>query len=265
MRKAAALFKRGACIGSIGRSEKGRTIPFIRVGSCREANIIMTGGIHAREYVTAELVLRQAEYAVNHPIDNWSVYFIPCVNPDGMEICLGKDSAPEWYDGDPGLYKANSLGVDLNVNFDAGWGSGKHNMFRRAGENYVGEFPLCASETRALRDFTLGVKPCSTVSYHTKGREIYYDYNLPDRLRRRTKKLADAINEKLRYEISDQAGSAGGYKDWCEEKLRIPAFTIELGSDSAVHPLKRKDIKEDIARNIDLPQVLCTCLTTIKN
>lgn len=34
--------------------------------------------------------------------------------------------------------------------------------------------------------------------------------------------------------------SAGGYKDWCVEKLKLPAFTVEVGKDEWKHPLDER-------------------------
>ena len=67
------------------------------------------------------------------------------VNIDGVEIAINNKP----------LYKANANGVDLNVNFDAKWGSGESNLTTINDENYIGKHPFSESETKALRDFTL--------------------------------------------------------------------------------------------------------------
>ena len=94
------------------------------------------------------------------------VYFIPLVNPDGVEIVEK---------GKP-LYKANAREVDLNVNFDADWGKGKYNQKFKGDANFIGEKPFSEPETIALKEFTLKVKPDMTFSYHSKGEEIYYSF-----------------------------------------------------------------------------------------
>lgn len=251
--KVGLMKRRGAVTGSLGVSLKGREIPFIIVGSgeC----VIITGAIHAREHATASLVLMQAERAfANRGRLNKTFCFVPCVNPDGMEIANGNISPPEFYSGDVRLYKANAEGVDLNVNFDAGWGAGKSNVFYPAGENYVGAYPFSEPETASLRDFTLKLNPAATVSYHAKGREIYYDFNLLPDLKKRARSIAEFMGARLGYKVvHGSGGSTGGYKDWCEEKLRIPAFTVEIGDDRLKHPVCEKDLTEDYTRNVDLP------------
>ena len=44
------------------------------------------------------------------------------------------------------------------------------------------------------------------------------------------------------YAIKSTPDSAGGYKDWCIQKLKIPALTIEVGDDSLSHPIKLENL-----------------------
>ena len=264
----------GLEVGVIGASCDGRLIPYVFVGSKTGRQIIVTGGIHAREHLSTYLVIKQIEYAANNTVPLTGVYFIPIINPDGnMLICKGigciKNCDKKLLHNilmckDRALYKANARGVDLNVNFDAEWGSGKFNSRVVGTENYIGEYPFSENESRALRDFTLLVNPSATVSYHCKGQEIYYEFsrggNLPPE--NRDFKIAQYLNQKLNYKIlPDDGTSAGGYKDWCIQKLKIPSFTIELASDDLQHPINDYSLaSEDINNNLDLPLRLLTAL-----
>ena len=58
------------------------------------------------------------------------------------------------------------------------------------------------------------------------------------------------------YKIVDAKGSAGGYKDWCVQKLKIPAFTIEVGNDRYAHPFPYTLYPNILQQNIDLPRRL---------
>ena len=59
------------------------------------------------------------------------------------------------------------------------------------------------------------------------------------------KRGAEIIASATGYKPVIIYGSAGGYKDWCIQKLKIPAYTIECGSDSLEHPIKNiKELKE---------------------
>lgn len=257
IKKCRRIEKNGAKLFSIGQSVQGRDIVCLEVGNGQKTAII-TGAIHAREHAAATLVLMQAEYALSRlKKGEGKLYFIACVNPDGAEIACGKQNPPRFYEGDARLYKANARGVDLNVNFDAGWSTGAKNVFAPGGENYVGKSPFSEPETRALRDFTMSVLPDFTISYHLKGREIYYDFRCDAETSEKYLKTAEKANRKLRYKIvADNGVSAGGYKDWCIQKLKIPALTIEIGKDELTHPVSEEKLTEDYARNLDLPLIM---------
>lgn len=203
----------------IGYSFLGKEIFALHLGSMTGKQFISTYAIHAREWITARLALKHIKAGVSG--GGW---IIPLVNPDGAEISQTK--YPLW--------KANARGVDLNCNFDADWGSGKLNTTVRGGENCIGDAPFSEAETQALRDFTLKIKPFATFSFHTKGEEIYWEYGGSG-----DRRGAEILAEASGYTPKIIYGSAGGYKDWCIQKLRIPAYTVECGSDFNAHPITR--------------------------
>lgn len=208
-------FKGRKCI--IGYSFAGRPIFAFHVGDDFGRQYISTYAIHGREWITARLGIRH----IVRPSDCGG-WIIPLVNPDGACISLTID--PMW--------KANARGVDLNVNFDAGWGTGKFNTRRRGGENCIGDHPFSESESSALAAFTLKIAPFVTFSFHTKGGEIYWEF-----CGKGDKNGAMLLSKATGYSVRTLYGSAGGYKDWCIDKLGIPAYTIECGDDGLKHPL----------------------------
>ena len=123
---------------------------------------------------------------------------------------------------------------------------------RTAGsENYVGEHPCSEAETRALCAFTKEICPDYTVSYHTKGEEIYWRFHQSPQEEKRDLRLAECLSEATGYPLKEAKGSVGGYKDWCIERLKIPAFTIEVGKDEYAHPLGEDTLEEIVAKNVD--------------
>jgi g-D-glutamyl-meso-diaminopimelate peptidase len=148
------------------------------------------------------------------------------------------------------LWKANGRGVDLNVNFDADWGMGVKNVYKPSAENYVGKQPFSEPETRALKRFTLQIKPDYTLSYHTKGEEIYWYFYQSGERAERDRKLAEELSALTDYKLAYAKGSVGGYKDWCIEKFGIPSFTIETGSDEFTHPLKEQQLENILEHNL---------------
>ncbi len=226
----------------------GRNLYAVKVGFGRPIGIAQYA-IHGREFITERLAELHAEIGV----ERGSLWILPLTNPDGALLSeVGLASVPEpvvqnellrlnQNSTDFFLWKANARGVDLNVNFAAGWGRGKNNVFTAGCQNYVGERPFSETETQALRVFTLAIRPDYTVSYHTKGEEIYWYFHQSLRHCARDKALAQVLSDATGYALGEARGSAGGYKDWCIQKLRIPSFTIETGADRLTHPLKNED------------------------
>ncbi len=216
--------------GYIGSTVKNRLIPFVAVEKTPSPIILVQGAIHAREFVTARLIMILARRFDAFGKLGKAV-FIPAVDLDGIKIA-------ETF----GDYKANANGVDLNVNFDARWSTGKSNVFMKAKQNFVGKAPFSEPESAALRDFTLKVAPDATLSYHSKGEEIYWDFHQTGNSADRDAELAELISASTGYVIKPSGASAGGYKDWCIEKLKIPAFTLEVGEDRLKHPIGKDEV-----------------------
>ena len=239
----------------IGQSHFGRDIFAVKVGEGRPVGIAQYA-IHGREYITTELAFAHYEIGVS----KGSVWILPLMNPDGallsqiglrsVEREEDKTCLLRWNQGeDFSLWKANGRGVDLNVNFSACWGKGIKNTKKAGAENYIGERPFSEKETQALKDFTEEISPDYTVSYHTKGEEIYWYFHQPRKACIRDFSLAKTLSKSTGYPLAFAENSAGGYKDWCIQSLGIPSFTIEAGKDSFLHPLNEKALEDILRKN----------------
>lgn len=236
----------------IGKSVEGRSLFAMKMGEGKPV-LLSQYAIHGREWVSALLGLEHLRRGAGRG----SAWIVPLVNPDGAllsEVGLlsaDKDRRARLVALNGGedfsLWKANAAGVDLNVNFDARWGTGKSNVFSPAPANYVGERPLSEPESRALAAFTEKIAPDLTVSWHTKGEEIYWRFHQPPLRAARDRRLAMTLSRSTGYPLREAKGSAGGYKDWCVER-GIPAFTVELGREDIPHPLGRETLGEIIPR-----------------
>lgn len=242
----------------VGRSTQNRAIYAFFVGSHQGKRCLCQYAMHAREWVTALLALEHIRIGV--PCGG--VWILPLINPDGTLLCqeglksvssqsrremLGRitDDLTQW--------KANADAVDLNVNFDARWGTGKSNVSRPSSANFIGVRPFCAPENAALKNFTYRVRPDATISWHSKGEEIYYRFHQPPLRLLRDYRLARVLQKSTGYRLKNTPDSAGGYKDWCVEKLKIPAFTVEVGEDVWTHPLDERA----------LPSIAAACGTAV--
>lgn len=270
--------KNGIETGIVGESELHQQIPYIFVGKKNGNRMIVQGAMHAREHLTALLVVGLAKHLVKNPqlrLDG-GIYFVPMTNPDGVRICqegvgwiedkeLRKNIVTINGSRDFSMWKANAYGVDVNVNFDAKWGKGCQNSFCKGAQNYVGKHPFSTAEARCLAEFTERLRPCVTLSYHLKGEEIYWDFGQRGHRRFTDEKYAHAIAKYTGYKVVDDKGSVGGYKDWCIEKLKIPSFTIEVGNDKYSHPFPYALYPTILQQNIDLPRRLFNSVVNERN
>ena len=238
------LFNMGAKVTCVGRSVLGRKVYAVEIGTgpC----VLLQYGIHAREHVTTTLAVLHAKMLIEQKPTGISYVLIPMANPDGTELALfgtrtcGKFAA--WLDNSfekesfP-LWKANVRGVDLNNNFDAKFGC--HSCASVPGPHgFCGPYPESEPETKNLVRLAKRISPCLSISFHTKGEVVSFDFFQSHRNRIRDKKIAQLFAQDFGYAIkSTQEVSSGGFKDWCVATLGIPSLTVELASDTLSHPI----------------------------
>ena len=144
----------------------------------------------------------------------------------------------------PDGWKANLLGVDLNLQYPAGWLQAREIKFSQGytcpgPRDYVGRAPLNQRETIALAGYTRRVAPALVLAYHTQGKVIYWQYqdiSVPG-----AEELAAEFARLSGYEVEDVPYASGfaGYKDWFIRVFRRPGFTIEAGSGENPIPIEQ--------------------------
>lgn len=259
----------------IGYSTLGQPIYAIHLGNYEGKQILIEGGIHAREYPSTLVVIQIAEYLSTINL-NGGVYIIPLSNPDGARLVLdGPDYFPceklkEYTllindnSNDFSQWKGNAMAVDLNVNFDALWGEGSQNVFCPSPANFIGYYPNSEREVNVLINFTYRVMPDLTLSFHTKGEVNYYGFEgLSSDEIARDRELAEFISTINRYIPIQTEKSVGGYSDWVGLYLKVPAFTIEIGPVTAPTPIPIEYVEEGYLRNRDVPIALLNKLNGV--
>ena len=251
-------------VDEIGQTVDGNKLYDFRVGNpAAERHLLVFGGIHAREYITAQLVMRQLvqllsdqstngsyeNIAVRELLSNTEIHFIPMANPDGISISqlglegLHTEAVRETVrqiaakDGKAltesylRQWKSNANGVDLNRNFDALWESYNDHLGHASADHYKGIAPECELESKALADLTRQFQFDATLSYHTQGEVIYWNFGQEGELKNMSLLLANRVSELTGYRLDGnfQALDTAGYKDWALSKLGIPSLTIEAG------------------------------------
>ena len=267
----------------IGKSVLGRNIYSIVFDFGSEYNVIIQASIHAREHITTDLVVEfikdvSKNYDFYKGIGTPNLVFVPMANPDGVMIsCHGLKSVRDNQikeklkkinikNDDFALFKANANAVDLNNNFDAKWGTGKENVTEPAFHGFIGSYPESEPETQALVKLTEKIKPCFTISFHSKGEEIYWDFFQNSKQRKRDRNIAKLFAKSTGYKIkSTEKTSSGGYKDWCVQKFKIPSITVEVGDDNLSHPISPKFLPEIYNKNKNVIKLLSEVVKIIEN
>ena len=250
---------------AFGESVRGKALEYIKIGGGERASLFV-GTHHAMEYITSFLLLEFAEVflsafengkkiGVFNPkeiFENRSVYIVPLLNPDGVDIERGDvPPTPELIamnggSADFSRWQANARGVDLNHNYNAGFYKaremeGEYGVRGAGPTRYSGEFPESEPETRSLCTLTRSLAPrlSAVIALHTQGEEIYWDYcgGAP----KGSLSLAKRFSALSGYAVSSPSGIAsfGGFKDYTLSKLGIPSFTIECGKGE--NPLPHSD------------------------
>lgn len=267
-------------VSELGRSELGRPLWLLRLGA-GEGHAFFNAAHHANEWITVPLLLhfveQLAEAAVRGGtlggfdaaalLQSAELAVAPCVDPDGVDLVTGDLADGPVYDAAeriaaefpdipfPDGWKANILGVDLNLQYPAGWENAREIKFAQgftkpAPRDYVGPAPLAAPESRAVADFTRAFDPEITLSYHTQGEVIFWKYLdiEPDGARA----LAERFAAVSGYAVEDTPYASGfaGYKDWFLQDYDRPGYTIEAGLGE--NPLPISDFASIYAKNLGI-------------
>ena len=257
---------------TIATTAFGRPIQTLVIGE-GERQVLFSAAHHANEWITATVLLKFAEdlaQAIAEGGSIWgvpaknihdlvTVHLVPLVNPDGVDLVTGAIQpgseeyrlAQSWSRNYPAIpfpegWKANLNGVDLNLQYPAGWLQAREIKFsqgytRPGPRDYVGRAPLSQREARALAEYTEDVDPRVVLAYHSQGQVIYWqfrDYQIPG-----ARELGEEFARVSGYGLEDTPyeSSFAGYKDWFIQDFRRPGYTIEVGSGENPLPLGQFD------------------------
>ena len=235
--------------------------------------VLYTAAHHANEWITAPVILKFVE-ELAQAIQNGgqifgvdgkeleervTIYTVPMVNPDGVDLVTGVirpgqaqyEMAATLSQNYPTIpfpdgWKANLLGVDLNLNYPAGWLQAREIKYsqgydRPGPRDFVGRAPLNQLETRALAGYTEFLDPDLVLAYHTQGEVIYWqfqDIEVPG-----ARELGERLAQVSGYTLDETPyeSAFAGYKDWFIKYFRRPGYTVEVGNGINPLPLSEFD------------------------
>lgn len=259
-------------IQNVGFSVLGKSIPVIKLGRGRK-QVFYSASIHAQEWITSVLLMKFIEdycltYVNNSSLfgvrirdlfTQTSIYIMPMVNPDGVDLVTGFypinseiyrsfQSIAENFPtiSFPSGYKANFNGVDLNLQFPAGWNQAKEIKYSQgfnkpSPRDFVGYGPLTEPESLAIYNFTLSYNFRLVIAYHTQGQEIYWqfqDFNPPN-----SEYIGNRLAQSSGYILAETPynSSFAGYKDWFIQEFNRPGYTVEAGIGKNPLPISQFD------------------------
>lgn len=257
-------------LGFYGQSVMGKRIPYMRIGNGQK-QVFYSASIHANEWINTVVFMKFIEdfsiaYQNNSEIfgqsareiySNASIFIAPMANPDGVDLVLGRiPQNTNFYKNAvaisenypavlfPSGWKANILGVDLNLQFPANWLEARRIKFEQgytspAPRDFVGYGPLTEPESLALYDFALERNFRLILTYHTQGEIIYWRYLNYE------PKGAEELGEEFArisgYTLDDvvETGSYAGYRDWFIQTYNRPGYTVETGKGENPLPISQ--------------------------
>ncbi len=250
----------------------GRPVRALEIGDGAH-RVLYSAAHHANEWITSLLLLQFAQelaeaaqtgatllgYDAARLTRDATVCLVPMVDPDGVDLVVGQiapgseeyEIARRLADNYPAIpfpdgWKADLAGVDLNLQYPAGWLQAREIKFsqgytRPGPRDYVGRAPFLQPESRALAEYTAQIDPALVIAFHTQGWEIYWtfrDYVVPG-----ARELGEEFARLSGYTLTEPAfaSSFAGYKDWFIQDFRRPGFTVEAGLGQNPLPLSQFD------------------------
>lgn len=259
----------------------GRPVWSLTIGT-GDRRVLYSAAHHANEWITTPVLLKFVEelaaaldaggklfgVEAQNIVKAATIHTVPMVDPDGVDLVtwaieqgtLEYETARRLGDNYPNIpfpdgWKANLLGVDLNLQYPAGWLQAREIKFSQGytkpgPRDYVGRAPLSQRESIALAEYTRETDPALVLAYHTQGREIYWqfgDYEVPG-----ARALGEEFARLSGYTLTEVPYESGfaGYKDWFIQDFRRPGYTIEAGS--GVNPLPIEQFDEIYRDNLGI-------------
>lgn len=275
---------------SIGKTYQSRGIWLAKISDNvtideDEPEILFMGGVHGHEkpgyqvviYTIKSILENYSAYNVNQSftarirsiINNTELYFMPMVNPDGVEANCRKNQRPNDC-----LFGNNFFrGVDINRNFGYKWEEFNKHPFKYAfgtfpyslkrtnvmypfldfksinGRGYYrGPYPFSENESRAVKQFIENSSIKINIDYHTTGEKITYPWSWthdPPPDENTFLSIGENISKINGYKIIQ--GSKWYYilgcsKDWLYAEHGVFSFVIELCNSSGPSAPQDKEL-----------------------
>lgn len=258
-------------VGSAGKSVLDKDLTYIKLGQGPN-QVFYNAAHHSLEWITSPLLMKFTEnflkafaegrnirgYNVRDIWNQSTIYILPMVNPDGVDLVLNGLTPDNPYYmqllqwNNTGLpfsqvWQANIKGIDLNHNYNALFYEyvevAREMGYDQPGPTrYPGTRPESEPESKAVANFTRNHNFRLVLAYHTQGQVIFWNFeNLAPPVART---IGEMFSEVSGYRLDEAYGPASysGYKDWFIQDYRRPGYTIEAGLGQNPLPISQFDM-----------------------
>ena len=256
----------------IGKTNRGLPLIAVKVssGTPSQPSILIEGGHHGNELLSILYAFSALDTVLAHPemSDAFDFWFVPIVNPDGVETKLFRDSTRMY-----GRKNARNThgtceleiteGVDLNRNYPFKWNSSDNRGSKGNSESAYYRGPKAASEleTQAIMRLAHEEHFVASLSFHTKGTSILVPYTA-SRTKAPEPKVAWKVAENIAQVAGTQHNNAtfsvrnrryyaeGTVQDWLMHEFGTLSLHIEGVYHNPNEPAKIKGALAPVSRMV---------------
>lgn len=203
-----------------------------------EPAIVIAAQHHARELNSPFMVigamrrvlqLYATDPAIRQAVDEHEIWFVPCVNPDGVDHVWNVDNF--WRKNRRN--NGSSFGVDNNRNYPTLWTSQCAGSTTPSSETYKGPAPMSEPENQTVMALNRALRPHIYIDFHSHGRDVLFPYStcatvhttIRTFLNRYVNDLRGLINYSTR---APSAASEAPEAQWIESGTL--SFLVEVGT-----------------------------------